>query len=151
LELNDSLSVEILRKSPDINLVIPYDDNLGFNTSRLEGMTKAFSCQWLGSGQFIEAAGGESKLRRIARVQVKGREEPVDLWTSTINDEARVAYAEALGNFEAGDFDTTLTQLEKYLAEFPDDKVATHLLGHTRRFLELRPPDWKGIIKFNEK
>ncbi len=143
--------MEILRKSPDINLVIPYDDNLGFNTSRLEGMTKAFSCQWLGSGQFIEAAGGESKLRRIARVQVKGREEPVDLWTSTINDEARVAYAEALGNFEAGDFDTTLTQLEKYLAEFPDDKVATHLLGHTRRFLELRPPDWKGIIKFNEK
>lgn len=119
--------------------------------SRLEGMTKAFSCQWLGSGQFIEAAGGESKLRRIARVQVKGREEPVDLWTSTINDEARVAYAEALGNFEAGDFDTTLTQLEKYVAEFPDDKVATHLLGHTRRFLELRPPDWKGIIKFNEK
>ena len=31
LELNDSLSVEILRKSPDINLVIPYDDNLEFN------------------------------------------------------------------------------------------------------------------------
>ena len=62
-----------------------------------------------------------------------------------------MAYAEALGNFEAGDFDTTLTQLEKYLAEFPDDKVATHLVGHTRGVLGLRPPDWKGIIKFNEK
>ncbi len=119
--------------------------------SRLEGMTKAFSCQWLGSGQFIEAAGGQAKLRRIARVQVKGREEPVDLWTSVVSEEARIAYAEALGHFEAGDFNTTLTRLEKYVGEFADDRVATHLLGHTRRFLELRPPDWKGIIRFNEK
>lgn len=119
--------------------------------SRLEGMTKAFSCQWLGSGQFIEAAGMESGLRRIARVQVKGREESVDLWTSVASEAARMAYAAALGHFEAGDFESTLTYLEKYVGEFADDRVATHLLGHTRRFLELRPPDWKGIIKFNEK
>ena len=119
--------------------------------SRLEGMTKAFSCQWLGSGQFIEAAGGQAKLRRIAKVQVKGREEPVDLWTSVMSEEARAAYAEALGHFEAGDFNATLTHLEKYVGEFADDRVATHLLGHTKRFLELSPPDWKGIIKFNEK
>ncbi len=119
--------------------------------SRLEGMTKAFSCQWLGSGQFIEAAGGQAKLRRIAKVQVKGREEPVDLWTSVISEEARAAYAEALGHFETGDFETTLAHLEKYVGEFADDRVATHLLDHTRRFLELRPPDWKGIIRFNEK
>lgn len=119
--------------------------------SRLEGMTKAFSCQWLTSGQFIKAAGVESDLRRIARVQVKGREEPVDLWTSTEGKEAQVAYAEALTHFEAGDFSTALAKLEKYVAEYGDDKIATHLLGHTRRFLELQPPDWKGIIKFDEK
>ncbi len=119
--------------------------------SRLEGMTKAFSCQWLGSGQFIKAAGIGGRLRRIARVQVKGREEPVDLWTSVMSEEARAAYDLALGHFEAGDFDKTLSYLEKYVGEFADDRVATHLLGHTRRFLELRPPDWKGVIKFNEK
>jgi len=119
--------------------------------SRLEGMTKAFSCQWLGSGQFIEAAGMKSGLRRIARVQVKGREEPVDLWTSIESEEARVAYAAALTYFEAGDFETTLTHLEKYVGEYADDNVATHLLGHTRRFMELQPPNWKGIIKFDEK
>lgn len=119
--------------------------------SRLEGMTKAFSCQWLGSGQFIEATGRETELRRIAKVQVKGRERAVDLWTSATSQEAQDAYSDALGYFEAGDFDAALAHLEKYITEFPNDRAAKHLVAHTRKFLKLRPSDWKGIIKFDEK
>ncbi|QTN30945.1 CHASE2 domain-containing protein [Akkermansiaceae bacterium] len=119
--------------------------------SRLEGMTKAFSCPWLGSGQFIEASGGGSGLRRIARVRVKGREEPVDLWTNAPSEEARAAYAEVLAEFETGDFDAAMEKIEAYLRRYPDDKVAPHLLEHIRFHQELKPAQWEGIIRFTEK
>lgn len=119
--------------------------------SRLEGMTKAFSSQWLGSGQFIGAADPGGDLRRIARVRVKGREEPVDLWTIAPSEAARISYAEALSDFEAGDFDAALERIDAYLAEYPDDKVAPHLRDHILHFRELRPAQWEGIIRFMDK
>jgi adenylate cyclase len=119
--------------------------------SRLEGMTKAFSSQWLGSGQFINAADDGGKLRRIARVRVKGREEPVDLWNTAPSDAACIAYAEALAAFEAGDFDAALTNIEAYIAQYPDDHAAPHLRDHILHFRELRPANWEGIIRFMDK
>lgn len=119
--------------------------------SRLEGMTKAFSCPWLGSGQLISAAGGQDSLRRIARVRVKGREEPVDLWTTTPSDEARTAYAAALSLFEKGDFEASFDALEAYLGQYPEDKIATHLHHYAEKFKEDPPANWDGVIRFTEK
>ena len=119
--------------------------------SRLEGMTKAFSCPWLSSGQFVDAAGAGTGLRRIARVRVKGREEPVDLWTTAYSESARISYAEALAEFEAGNFDASLERIEAYLTEYPGDTVAPHLCEHIKYFRELRPSQWDGIIRFLEK
>ena len=119
--------------------------------SRLEGMTKAFSCQWLASGQFIAAAEAGGRLRRIAKVRVKGREEPVDLWTTARCDASRVSYSSALEKFEAGEFDSALELIEQYLVQFEDDPVAHHLLVHIRNFRDARPTDWDGIIRFSEK
>ena len=119
--------------------------------SRLEGMTKAFSCQWMGSGQFMTAAGGQDALRRIARVRVKGREEPVDLWTATPSETARTAYAEALALFEKGDFLASFDALEAYLAEYPADKIASHLHRYAKQFMEDPPENWEGVIRFTEK
>lgn len=119
--------------------------------SRLEGMTKAFSCPWLSSGQFVAAAGSGTSLRRIAKVRVKGREEPVDLWTTGPSESARISYAGALAEFEAGDFDAALEKIEAYLTEYPGDTVAPHLCEHIRYFRELRPSQWDGIIRFLEK
>ena len=119
--------------------------------SRLEGMTKAFSCQWMGSGQFMSAAGGQDALRRIARVRVKGREEPVDLWTATPSETARNAYAVALSLFEKGDFKASLDAMENYLADYPADKIASHLHRYAKQFHENPPEDWEGVIRFTEK
>jgi adenylate cyclase len=119
--------------------------------SRLEGMTKAFSSKWLASGQLIEATGRQDNLRRIARVRVKGREEPVDLWTMPFCEASRAKYEVALKLFEAGDFDGALKQMEQYMTNYPEDLVAEHLLEHARNFRENPPEDWDGIIRFNEK
>lgn len=119
--------------------------------SRLEGMTKAFSCPWLASGQFIDATGAGDTLRRIARVRVKGREEPVDLWTTPRCAESRAAYAEVLAEFESGDFDVALRKIGEYLLAYPDDPVAEHLRDHISHFHELQPAQWDGVIRFMEK
>lgn len=120
-------------------------------SSRLEGMTKAFSCSWLASGQLIDAAAAGASLRRIAKVRVKGREQAVDLWTTAESDASRISYAEALAEFEAGDFDAALRSIEAYLKQYPDDPVAPHLREHILYFQELRPSQWEGIIRFLEK
>jgi len=119
--------------------------------SRLEGMTKAFSCPWLASGQLINATKEEGQLRRIARVRVKGREEPVDLWTTTPNQTARTSYADALALFEKGDFKASLDALQAYLREYPDDKITSHLLHYAELYSEDPPENWEGIIRFTEK
>ena len=119
--------------------------------SRLEGMTKAFSCPWLASGQFVKAAGAEGQLRRIARVRVKGREEPVDLWTTTPSEAARTSYADALALFEKGDFKASHDALKSYLTEYPDDKIASHLLRYAENYSEDPPENWEGVIRFTEK
>ncbi|MFD2257475.1 CHASE2 domain-containing protein [Luteolibacter algae] len=119
--------------------------------SRLEGMTKAFSCPWLASGQFIQATGASQIHRRIARVRVKGRQEPVDLWTTSQCPASLESYTKALECFERGDFVNALCLCEKHLADYPDDLIARNLTTHTQRFLNDRPDQWDGIIKFNEK
>ena len=78
-------------------------------------------------------------------------EEPVDLWTTAPCEEARVAYAETLAIFEAGDFDKAAEMMDAYLTKYPEDKVAPHLGEHIKYFQELRPAQWEGIIRFMEK
>lgn len=119
--------------------------------SRLEGMTKAFTCPWLSSGTFIEAADAEAGLRRIAKVRVKGREQPLDLWTNVESESCRVSYADALASFETGNFDAALGKIDSHLKDYPDDLVAPHLRKHILFFQELRPTEWDGIIRFMEK
>jgi hypothetical protein len=114
-------------------------------------MTKAFSCPWLASGQLIRSAKEEGHLRRIARVRVKGREEPVDLWTTTPSEAARAAYADALELFEKGDFKASLDALQTYLAGYPEDKIASHLLHYAELYSKDPPENWEGVIRFTEK
>ncbi|MEP2777380.1 MAG: adenylate/guanylate cyclase domain-containing protein [Luteolibacter sp.] len=119
--------------------------------SRLEGMTKAFSSKWLASGQLIESTGRQAELRRVARVRVKGREEPVDLWTMPFCAGSREKYEVIRNLFEAGDFEGAHEKMEQYMAEYPDDTVAQHLLEHIQNFRENPPENWEGIIRFTEK
>jgi len=119
--------------------------------SRLEGLTKAFGCPWLASGAMIDATGQLTGARRIAKVRVKGRKEPVDLYGISYCEPSSLSYARALAAFEAGDFETAHTRLEKHLKVFMDDKIADSLFKHTADYLKKRPENWDSIIEFTEK
>ena len=120
-------------------------------SSRLEGLTKAFGCSWLASGAILDATGPLPGTRRIARVRVKGRKEPVELWGASRCEPSALSYAEALAAFEAGNFEASHAQLEKHLENFADDRIATSLFNHTSRLRAKPPEGWEGIIEFTEK
>lgn len=119
--------------------------------SRLEGLTKTFTCPWLAIGAFIAATGNERNLRRIARVRVSGRQEPVRLWTSATCEVSRVSFAQALELLEAGDFEAAIQSSEIHLQDFVHDCIAERLLERTRQLGAFRPPDWDGILEFSDK
>ena len=119
--------------------------------SRLEGMTKTFGCSWLASGPLVRAAGIDGALRRIARVRVKGREEPVDLWTSVRDPSCEPTYAAALALFEKGDFAAATGSLSAHAAAFPEDSIAQQLLRHAEDYSAQPPDGWDGVIRFHEK
>lgn len=119
--------------------------------SRLEGMTKAFSSKWLASGQLIASTGDITNNRRIAKIRVKGRAEPVEIWSISPGSEANQAYQEILTHFEAGRFTTAEQALTQYIAKYPDDHIASHLLDHIHKFIASPPEKWDGIINFTEK
>ncbi len=119
--------------------------------SRLEGLTKAFSCPWLASGDVIRAIGQLPGAQKIAKVRVKGRKEPVELWGISPCEPSAISYAEALATFEAGDFEAAYSHLERHTANFVDDQIANQLFVHTKGFRKTPPDKWEGIIEFTEK
>ncbi len=120
-------------------------------SSRLEGLTKAFGCSWLASGAILDATGPLPSTRRLAKVRVKGRKEPVELWGKSEGESSSLSYEKALASFEAGDFEAAHDRLEKHLMEFEDDRIARSLLEHTNSLREKPPEKWDGIIEFTEK
>ncbi|MBC7979351.1 MAG: adenylate/guanylate cyclase domain-containing protein, partial [Armatimonadetes bacterium] len=121
--------------------------------SRLEGLTKVFGCPYLASRHFIAALppANINHLHRIAKVRVKGRQEPLDVWAPACCEAAKPSFAQALELFESGEFDNAVEFLEEYLKQFIDDHTARHLLEKTHLFSKTRPTDWQGIIEFSDK
>jgi adenylate cyclase len=86
--------------------------------SRLEGINKYLGTNILMSAAVHAHLGPEFRLRRVGKLRVKGRKEPVEAfellgpaWQP--EDPAWIAaYHQALADFEAGDFDTALAGFE---------------------------------------
>jgi adenylate cyclase len=119
--------------------------------SRLEGMTKTFSSKWLASGQFIACTGDQKNNRIIAKIRVKGRAEPVEIWSISPGIIANLQYQQILSDFEDGHFSKAEQALTEYISKNPTDSIAPHLLEHTRKFIKSPPENWDGIINFSEK
>jgi adenylate cyclase len=115
--------------------------------SRTEGLCKLFKTDLLFTGAVAAAAGFPQNLRRLARVRVSGRQEPVEIWSPTIGDEADDAYNAALEAFEAGNFD----QATQAFASLPDDGPACRLHEWAISFRKDPPTDWDGVITMSGK
>jgi len=119
--------------------------------SRIEGLTKYFGVPLLISDDVFEAAGSPATFRRVAKVQVKGRVQPVALHTLLGGGGGESSYAAGLERFEAGDFAAADECFARVLDESPGDGLAAAMREWARRLRDEPPAAWNGVIVMETK
>jgi adenylate cyclase len=129
--------------------------------SRLEGLTRIYGVDILVGASAAELARDEVHLRSVARVQVKGKTKPVDIFTfiGARNEEVDPeflkwleTYEEGLEKFRARDFTQAKILFSRFLEFYPDDLLAKMYLDRALEY-EQAPPDeaWDAVEVFEKK
>jgi adenylate cyclase len=129
--------------------------------SRLEGLTRVYGVDMLVGASVAELVRDEIYLRSVARVQVKGKTKPVDVFTfvGARGEETDPeflkwleTYEEALEKFRARDFTDAKILFSRFLEFYPDDLLAKMYLQRALEY-EQAPPDeaWEAIEVFKKK
>src|SRR6058998_3240753 len=129
--------------------------------SRLEGLTRIYGVDILIGVTAAELVQDEFYLRSVARVQVKGKSKPVDVFTfvGTRNEEVDPqllkwleSYEEGLEKFRARDFIRAKILFSRFLEFYPDDLLAKMYLARSLDY-EQAPPEeaWEAVEVFEKK
>jgi len=129
--------------------------------SRLEGLTRTYGVDILVGASTAELIRDEVHLRSVARVQVKGKTKPVDVFTLVCargeeTDPESLkwleTYEEALEKFRTRDFTNAKILFSRFLEFYPDDLLAKMYLDHALEY-EQHPPDeaWNAVEVFKKK
>jgi adenylate cyclase len=129
--------------------------------SRLEGLTRIYGVDILVGASAAELARDEVHLRSVARVQVKGKSKPADVFTfiGARSDEIDLeflkwleTYEEGLEKFRARDFTEAKILFSRFLEFYPDDLLAKMYLKRALEY-EQAPPDeaWEAVEVFEKK
>jgi len=129
--------------------------------SRLEGLTRIYGVDILIGATAAELVRDEFHLRSIARVQVKGKTKPVDVFTpiGARNENVDLqllkwleSYEEGLEKFRARDFTQAKILFSRFLEFYPDDLLAQTYLVRALEY-EQQPPDeaWDAVEVFKKK
>ncbi len=129
--------------------------------SRLEGLTRIYGVDILVGASAAELTRDEVHLRSVARVQVKGKSKPVDVFTFIGGRNEEVdpeflkwleTYEEGLELFRARDFTEAKILFSRFLEFYPDDLLAKMYLNRALEY-EQAPPDeaWGAVEVFEKK
>jgi adenylate cyclase len=129
--------------------------------SRLEALTRTYGMDMLIGASAAELVRDEVYLRSVARVQVKGKTRPVDVFTfvSARNEETDTeflkwleTYEDALEKFRGRDFTDAKILFSRFLEFYPDDLLAKMYLQRALEY-EQSPPDeaWDAVEVFRKK
>jgi adenylate cyclase len=129
--------------------------------SRIEGLTRVYGLDILVGATAAELVRDEVYLRSVARVQVKGKTKPVDVFTFIGARNEQVdpeflkwldTYEEGLEKFRARDFTEAKILFSRFLEFYPDDLLAKMYLNRALEY-EQTPPDeaWGAVEVFEKK
>ena len=129
--------------------------------SRLEALTRTYAVDILIGPTAADFVREDYWLRSVARVQVKGKSKPVDVFTligarhEEIDKELLKwleAYEEAIEKFRERDFMQAKILFSRFLEFYPDDFLAKTYLDRALEY-EQQPPDdaWNAVEVFKKK
>jgi adenylate cyclase len=130
-------------------------------SSRLEGLTRVYGVDVLVGASAAELVRDEVYLRSVARVQVKGKTKPVDVFTLVAGRGEETdpeflkwleTYEEALEKFRTRDFTDAKILFSRFLEFYPDDVLAKMYLQRALEYEQV-PPDeaWEAVEVFKKK
>jgi adenylate cyclase len=125
--------------------------------SRLEGLNKRFGTRIIVSETTFTQAGDAVEARRIGRVRVKGRMEPISIYEPLSPkgelplDEAERAkhFEEALERFMSADFAAARAAFGRIARE--GDSVVAYYMAMCDRYAQNPVDGFDGVITFSEK
>jgi len=119
--------------------------------SRLEGANKAFGSAILLSGATAQRLPPDIALRPLDDVIVKGKSEPVRVYTPCSDALACRLSADALAAFQARDWNAAEAHLQALLAHLPGDLAAQRLLERLAQARALAPgADWHPAVALDK-
>jgi adenylate cyclase len=129
--------------------------------SRLEALTRAYSVDILIGPSASELVRDDYYLRSVARVQVKGKTQPVEVFTligprnDSVDPELlkrMESYEQAIIKFRERDFQQAKILLSQFLEFYPDDFLAKMYSERALEY-EKEPPDeaWNAVEVFKKK
>src|SRR6266567_978247 len=129
--------------------------------SRLEGLTRIYGVDILVGASAAELMRDELHLRSVARVQVKGKTKPVDVFTfvAARGEETDPeflkwleTYEEALEKFRTRDFTDAKILFSRFLEFYPDDLLAKMYLHRALEYEQAPPGEtWEAVEVFQKK
>ena len=128
--------------------------------SRLEGLTRIYGVDILVGATAAELARDEVHLRSVARVQVKGKTKPVDIFTFVGARDEEVdpeflkwldTYEEGLEKFRTRDFTEAKILFSRFLEFYPDDLLAKMYLHRALEYGQTPPDEAWGAVEVFEK
>jgi adenylate cyclase len=120
--------------------------------SRLEGVNKIYGTGILLSENVRLAIEGDRSVRPVDCVTVKGRREPVMLYTPCDDDALREATQAALAAYRDGDWDRSREIWERMAQSHPDDPLAALFVARLGEWRDREPPPaWNGITLIDSK
>jgi adenylate cyclase len=96
--------------------------------SRLEGANKFWKTQILASGETVAKLAGRIPMRRVDRIRVSGKTEPVDVYTPSDDAALIERTAAAFEAYLKRDWDTAAALYREMVDANPEDGVAKRLL-----------------------
>ena len=127
--------------------------NLG---SRLEGVNTVYGTNVVVSAATAAKAGSEFLFRPLDRVQVKGKEDAVDILELVSLKEQKEpewvhAFRTGLRHYQAGEWDDAESAFGACLTLKPGDGPSQVFVDRIRDFRLVAPDEWVGVWKFNSK
>lgn len=128
--------------------------------SRLESLTKEYGVGILTSQSTVDELDGKVLVRKLDKVAVKGKKEPVTIYeVVTLMDKATMeqkesvrAFETALDDYFARRFEEAAEKCQAILAKKPEDKSVKTLCERAEAFAKHPPTDdWDGRWVYSKK
>jgi adenylate cyclase len=119
--------------------------------ARLEGVNKLYKTGILISGETASRLEGTVKLRLVDRVIVKGKTEPVDIWTPCSDPVIVETSGKAIEAYRTQRWDESDLHWREILRRLPDDHIATLYLERIQRLrVTALEEDWEGAVELEK-